>query len=86
MGRASVTDKVLVLLQEWQDRRKEVLDAHSRNVCFAVDSELLLDTEHALLRSLYKTKISTKSAKHFCKKRVTFEYFINVLFWFFFLA
>jgi hypothetical protein len=75
-----VTDKVLVLLQEWQDRGKGVLDAHSRNVCFAVDSELLLNTEHALLLSLYIIKISAKSAKLFRKKRVTFEYIAIVLF------
>ena len=49
MGR--VTAEVRALLQERQDRRKEELDAHRRDVRFAVGDEVLLDTEHAPLPS-----------------------------------
>jgi hypothetical protein len=46
-----VTGKVRALQQEWQDRRKAELDAHQRDVRFAVRDEVLLDTEHAPLPS-----------------------------------
>ena len=49
MGR--VTEEVRALLQERQDRRKAELDAHRRDVRFAVGDEVLLDTEHAPLPS-----------------------------------
>ena len=44
MGR--VTTEVWALLQERQARRKAELDAHRRDVQFAVGDEVLLDTEH----------------------------------------
>jgi hypothetical protein len=47
MGR--VTAEVRALLQERQDRHKEELDAHRRDVRFAVGDEVLLVTEHAPL-------------------------------------
>ena len=51
MGR--VTEEVLALLQERQDRRKAELDASWRDVQFDVgdDSEVLLDTAHTPLPS-----------------------------------
>ena len=49
MGR--VTAEVRALLQERQDRRKAELDAHGRDVQFAVGDEVLLDTEHTPLPS-----------------------------------
>ena len=44
-----VTEEVLALLQERQDRRKAELDASRRDVQFAVGDEVLLDTEHTPL-------------------------------------
>jgi hypothetical protein len=49
MGR--ITTEVRALLQERQDWRKAELDAHRRDVRFAVGDEVLLDTEHAPLPS-----------------------------------
>ena len=49
MGR--VTADVRALLQERQERRKAELDAHRRDVTFAVGDEVLLDTEHTPLPS-----------------------------------
>ena len=43
--------EVRALLQERQDRRKAELDAHRRDVQFAVGDEVLLDTEHTQLPS-----------------------------------
>jgi hypothetical protein len=48
---AQVTGEVRVLLQEWQDQRKTELDAHQRDVCFAVEDEVPFDTEHSPLPS-----------------------------------
>ncbi len=47
---AQVTGEVLALLQERKDRRKAELDAHRRDVRFAVGDEGLIDTEHTLCR------------------------------------
>ena len=46
-----MTGEVRALLQERQDRRKAELDAHRRDVRFAVGEEVLLDTEHSPLPS-----------------------------------
>ena len=46
-----VTAEVCALLQARQDRRKAELDAHRRDVQFAVGDEVLLDTEHTPLPS-----------------------------------
>ena len=46
-----ITAEVRALLQERQDRRKAELDAHRRDVQFAVGDEVLLDTEHTPLPS-----------------------------------
>ena len=43
--------RMRALLQERQDRRKAELDAHRRDVQFAVGGEVLLDTEHTPLPS-----------------------------------
>jgi hypothetical protein len=43
---AHVMVEVRALLQERQDHRKAALDAHRRDVQFAVGDEVLLDTEH----------------------------------------
>jgi hypothetical protein len=48
---ARVTAEVRALLQERQDHRKAALDAHRRDVQFAVGDEVLLDTEHTPLPS-----------------------------------
>jgi hypothetical protein len=48
---ARVTAEVRALLQERQERRKAELDAHLRDVQFAVGDEVLLDTEHTPLPS-----------------------------------
>jgi hypothetical protein len=48
---AQVTGEVRALLQERQDRRKAELDAHRRDVRFALGDEVLLDTEHSRLPS-----------------------------------
>jgi hypothetical protein len=48
---AQVTGEVRALLQEQQDRRKAELDAHRRDLRFAVGDEVLLDTEHTPLPS-----------------------------------
>ena len=50
MGR--IPAEVRALLQERQDRRKAELEAHRRDVPFAVGDEALLDTEHAQLSLL----------------------------------
>jgi hypothetical protein len=42
---AQVTGEVRALLQERQDRCKAELDAHRRDVRYAVGDEVLLDTE-----------------------------------------
>ena len=46
-----ITAKVRALLHERQDRRKAELDAHRRDVQFAVGNEVLLETEHTSLPS-----------------------------------
>ena len=46
-----VTAEVRALLQARQDQRKAELDAHRRDVQFAVGDEVLLDTEHTPLPS-----------------------------------
>ena len=40
-----MTEEVLALLQEQQDRRKAELDASRRDLQFDVGEEVLLDTE-----------------------------------------
>ncbi len=49
MGR--VTAEVRALLQERQERRKKALDAHRRDVWFAVGDKVLLNTKHTPLPS-----------------------------------
>ena len=46
-----MTAEVHALLQARQDQRKAELDAHRRDIQFAVGDEVLLDTEHTQLPS-----------------------------------
>ena len=46
-----VTAEARALLQARQDQRKSELDAHRRDVQFALGDEVLLDTEHMPLPS-----------------------------------
>ena len=59
MGR--ITAEVRALLQERQDRQKAELDAHRRDVQFAVGDEVLLDTGHTPLppRSLLSPRVGS---------------------------